>query len=865
MESPKYHAFCLADPVFFDSPARIQDAGTRFEHGLRPAPDGWRHAEFGLWQVLTPAGAAIPEQGWKIHLSITVATAAKALDRAWDYCVARQLSFKFLRSEDALIAVNAKEASRGGSGKFITIYLADEGELARVLPEISARLAGFDGPYVLSDLRFESGPAYVRYGAFTEMYCADDDGEPTPALRAPDGSLVPDRRGAVFSMPGWMRLPEVLRPSLAARTAGAPGDFPYDVRGALQFSNGGGVYLAARRDTGEPLILKEARPFAGLDRNRADAVARLEHERAILGRLAGLDCVPRLLGHFTAWDHHFLAEEYIEGKTLLAAVIDRYPLAHPEPPAAGLAQYRDWAAGVVDQVARALSEIHARGVRFGDLHPGNVMVRPDGRVALIDFELAADLDEPGAPGLGAPGFTAPPGLSGADIDWHALECLRLFVLLPLAQLLGRDRSKAATLGAAAGRLFPAPASRAGGAGRSPAPPPGGSDRAADMLAGPLDWPALRRSLVAGIHASATPGRDDRLFPGDPNQFVTGGIAMRSGAAGVLLALHQAGEPVSEEYTDWLTAAARRGTRYVRGGLWDGLHGVALVLDLLGRPDDALDILDRARAERDGVSAVGLLGGAAGIALTLSYFADRTGDAGIRRAAGRLTGDLEAMVTGGDLAAGLRRPARAGLMRGMTGPALLFLHRYRESDDPRYLGLAHTALRQDLSRCAELADGTCQVRDGSSYLAYLDDGSAGIGMVLGEYLRHREDPDLTRALGQIRRACRAGYVFQPGLFRGRAGLIAALAQLACEPDRPALDEHVRRLGWHALSYRGHLAFPGTSLLRISMDLATGSAGVLLALRSVFEQPTAAWPFLGLLAPAATNQAQLEGGEFHVVRA
>jgi serine/threonine protein kinase len=869
MESPKFRAFCLADPVVFESPARLGDADTLFDQSLRPVPPGWRRAQHGLWTMFLAEGTSLPPQGWKIHLSVTVSAATEVLDLVWDYCLSRRLAFKFLRSRAAMIAVNAKEGSRGGSGKFVTIYPLNNEQLSEVLPEVSELLASFVGPYVLSDLRYGAGPAYVRYGAFAEMYCAGDDGEPTPALRAPDGTLIPDLRGAVFSVPGWVTIPDVLGPSLAARAAGAGDDFPYSVNEALQFSNSGGIYLATDRATGERVVLREARPHAGLDRYGSDAVARLERERTMLTRLSGLECVPRLLGCFTAWEHHFLVEEYIEGQTLLAAVIERYPLAHPHPSACQLDEYRAWTVEVTVNVERALEAIHGRGVRFGDLHPGNVLVRPDGRVALVDFELAADIGEACKPGLGAPGFIAPPELSGAEIDRYAMECLRLFMLLPLVQLLGRDRAKARTLVEVAGRIFPgaprpvlASPGRPTSTGSTAAPD---RDLGAELFAGTTpDWPAIRDSLVAGIHASATPDRTDRLFPGDPNQFVTGGIAMRSGAAGVLLALHQVGAGVPAEYVDWLAGTARLERRYVRGGLYDGLHGVALALDVLGRPDDALEILDLAQAERDESSAVGVLGGGAGVALTLLHFADRTGDARYRRAAARITQDLAALLTDEPARANSRRPSKAGLMRGMTGPAMLFLRRYETSEDPHDLDLARAALLRDLHRCAELPDGTRQVHDGSTYLSYLDDGSAGIAVVLQQYLHHREDPALARALEQIRHACHPQYVFQPGLFRGRAGFIAVLCHLAVPDDEQIVRDHVRRLGWHALRYRGHLAFPGTSLLRISMDLATGSAGILLALHAAFEETAVILPFPGArrLSPARPHP---KGGDFHVVRA
>ena len=55
-------------------------------------------------------------------------------------------------------------------------------------------------------------------------------------------------------------------------------------------------------------------------------------------------------------------------------------------------------------------------------------------------------------------------------------------------------------------------------------------------------------------------------------------------------------------------------------------------------------------------------------------------------------------------------------------------------------------------------------------------------------------------------------------------------------------HIRRLRWHALTYEGHLTFPGDQLLRLSMDLATGTAGVLLALGAALLDEPVSLPFL-----------------------
>ncbi|HKN89204.1 MAG TPA: hypothetical protein VJ622_02895, partial [Acidimicrobiia bacterium] len=47
---------------------------------LLPAEgDGWRFSVEGPWAFATPVGARSPEQGWKLHISATEASAADVL------------------------------------------------------------------------------------------------------------------------------------------------------------------------------------------------------------------------------------------------------------------------------------------------------------------------------------------------------------------------------------------------------------------------------------------------------------------------------------------------------------------------------------------------------------------------------------------------------------------------------------------------------------------------------------------------------------------------------------------------------------------------------------------------------------------
>jgi len=231
-------------------------------------------------------------------------------------------------------------------------------------------------------------------------------------------------------------------------------------------------------------------------------------------------------------------------------------------------------------------------------------------------------------------------------------------------------------------------------------------------------------------------------------------------------------------------------------------------------------------------------------LNLSRFASVTGDGVLEDAADEVVqivanrlGDEQSVPT----LSGGEHPY-AGLMRGSSGPALLFIRRYERTGDDRLLDLAATALRQDLRRCVVRKEGTLHVEEGWRTLPYLARGSVGIGFVLAEYLAHREDEQFSEAAGHIRQAASAHFYVQAGLFAGRAGMILYLSHRSGGRVSESVADHIRRLRWHALAYEGHLTFPGDQLLRLSMDLATGTAGVLLALGAALHDEPVSLPFL-----------------------
>ncbi|MBO0805153.1 MAG: class III lanthionine synthetase LanKC, partial [Nocardiopsaceae bacterium] len=448
----------MTHPLFYDSP-RHDDRHSCFPVVRRPLPRGWRRRPHGDWMNFIAPNYPLPHQGWKIHVSACEENAHETLTRVWEYCVPREISFKIIGSSAGIRMRNAKYAARDASGKAATIYPADEAACERVLRELDARLGGAAGPYILSDLRYGAGPLYVRYGGFTLRQCTDSNGEPVPAIENPAGELVPDVRSPVFSVPDWITIPDFLAPHLAARNSIAIANLDYDVTSALHFSNGGGVYVGTDKRDGRKVILKEARPHAGLAGDGSDAVARLHREYDLMRRLSGLGIAPEALAYFQVDDHHFLVEEFIDGGSFYNAIADRYPLAKPDPDPESLADFTSWALRACAETERAAELMHSRGVVFNDLHPHNIMARPDGTMAFIDFEAAADAGDERRLTVANPGFMAPRNRTGFGVDAYSLACVRLAVFLPqMTMLLPLDWTKAAQLAAEIAALFPVPES-----------------------------------------------------------------------------------------------------------------------------------------------------------------------------------------------------------------------------------------------------------------------------------------------------------------------------------------------------------------------------------------------------------------------
>jgi serine/threonine protein kinase len=171
----------------------------------------------------------------------------------------------------------------------------------------------------------------------------------------------------------------------------------------------GAVYQA--RDTRRDKIcaIKEMSLSSVPADEREQAFRNFLAEATILSRLSHPN-LPTFTEFFSEGDRHFLVMEYIDGKTL-EELLEENNGPFPERRVLGWAR----------QLCDVLEYLHNQQppVIFRDLKPGNIMLRRDGRIKLIDFGIARLVRRSSSQDtqlLGTPGFAPPEQYGTAQTD-----------------------------------------------------------------------------------------------------------------------------------------------------------------------------------------------------------------------------------------------------------------------------------------------------------------------------------------------------------------------------------------------------------------------------------------------------------------
>ncbi|MGW3403584.1 class III lanthionine synthetase LanKC N-terminal domain-containing protein [Streptomyces zhihengii] len=917
--------FAWNDSLFFD-PLDVDyvPADDHFLAGLDERTQA-RFVRSGIWWSHRH-DPELPAQGWKIHVSAGLDSVREVATTVSRHLTERGLDFKIALDLNIFEMLNSKAMARGSGGKLATVYPPDEAAFLSCLAELARLLEGAEGAYVLSDLRYRDSKAlYFRYGQFLDTHTIDVLGRRVAHITGPDGP-VPDDRRPGYAQPWWVSWPftdwkpdEETTADTDTRTDTGSGDTDTDtgteadsggdtgpgtggeellggrfrVTGAIQFSNSGGVYTAedtARDD--RRVVLKEARPHTNLNPRRGhDAVDILAREWMFLNRLAGTGFFPVPVARFSHWEHHFIAEEFVEGSDIRSVLLERNPLARPGFDIEQSREFLRIFVTVFRGLARAVRSAHEREVILGDLTAANLLIDPDTwAVTVVDLEacrlarppgreeqgeengddLGGDLgdrDELARPvELFTPGFSLSRSryeAFGTEGDLYALATTMAYFIFPVAAMsylrddvfdtyrifvegLGwPERIHRLLTDLAAARVT--------------------LDEALEELEDEEEFlaavrvprrpstagtPALLARAEAGVAAFTAAAADTRratLFPVDPFAHVTNPLSLGFGASGVLWALNASGVAPRPEWRRWLEGEiARMDTAEYADGLMNGLAGIAWAADSLGLSAQAGELLAEANRRAPGRGDHTFYYGLAGLGTTNLRFHLRTGDPR-HLAAARVCAEVlrDSARREDGRAHWLNEFSSAGPLTGLgfgqAGVALFLLRMHQVTGEDGYLRLGREALDWEMAHAKPLDDeGPLMFEHEGTMEPYIEVGSAGVAQVLLRY----GDLDGART---ILRGLDFTHSVLPGYAFGISGVADALLDAARFTGDPSYrDTALRQLDFVRRAFlfepderfrvpRGDgpppLGVPGEGLLRCSCDYLTGSAGVLRVLHRV----------------------------------
>lgn len=188
-------------------------------------------------------------------------------------------------------------------------------------------------------------------------------------------------------------------------------------------SGGMGQVLRGTSPQGVPVAIKEILPTFVSD---IEYRSRIESEVNFLKKVNNPNVV-RVYDFFELNGNIYIVMELVEGLNIEQQIIQH-----------GAMPWQD-AARIMVKILDTMQDVHEHGIVHRDIKPGNIMIRPNGEICLLDFGVAKDVSKQGGSGrtvvgtiIGTDGYMSPEQAEGLSIDHrsdvYALGCVLYFML-----------------------------------------------------------------------------------------------------------------------------------------------------------------------------------------------------------------------------------------------------------------------------------------------------------------------------------------------------------------------------------------------------------------------------------------------------
>ena len=185
---------------------------------------------------------------------------------------------------------------------------------------------------------------------------------------------------------------------------------------------GMGRVLRGTNPQGQKVAIKEILPEFAAD---WEIRMRTEKEVEILETLNSTEGIVKVYDQFPLNDNFYIVMELVEGMN-----IEQFVQKNGAIPYESAVIY-------MIQILDIMQSVHEKNIVHRDMKPSNIMIRNDGRICILDFGIAKDMDGQGGGTvigtiIGSDGYMSPEQADGFSIDHradiYALGCVLYFML-----------------------------------------------------------------------------------------------------------------------------------------------------------------------------------------------------------------------------------------------------------------------------------------------------------------------------------------------------------------------------------------------------------------------------------------------------